>query len=137
MEEVYRRSEQVLEIGFNAGVGQCRDKGVEDIGEGASDRVLVGQGARIRFVLMRMIAMDLQFVDDAIGDRLNVGVLVAMAAAPWMAAFEAIRRRTGPSFYCQAQRRGRSGAEEGRGSLELCVFPVRCVACSAAVASAV
>jgi hypothetical protein len=39
MEEVHCRPEQVLEIGFDAGVRQCREEGVEDVGEGAANGV--------------------------------------------------------------------------------------------------
>ena len=125
MEEVHRRPEQVLEIGFDAGVRQRRDEGVEDVGERASDGVLIGQGTRIRLVLMRMIAVDLQFVDDAVGrgrgmERLEVGVLVDRHGGGSVDGGRAHRglrgekAADGPGLHRQAQRGGRSGAEEGR-----------------------
>ena len=37
VEEIDRRPEQVLEIGFEARVGECRDECVEDVDDGAGD----------------------------------------------------------------------------------------------------
>ena len=37
MEQVDRRPQQVLEIGFEARVRECRDECIEDVDDGASD----------------------------------------------------------------------------------------------------
>ena len=45
VEEIDRRPEQVLEVGFEAGVGQGRDQGVEDVGDGAGDGIALRAAA--------------------------------------------------------------------------------------------
>ena len=42
VEEIDRRPEQVLEVGFEARVAQRRDQRVEDVGDGAADGVGFG-----------------------------------------------------------------------------------------------
>jgi hypothetical protein len=44
VEEVDGRPEQVVEVGFEAGVGQGGDQGVEDVGDGAGDGLPSGSG---------------------------------------------------------------------------------------------
>ncbi len=67
VEEVDRRPEQVLEVGFEAGVAQRRDQGVEDVGDGAGDGLGFGQRSRVGLVLERAIAVELEFGEDVIG----------------------------------------------------------------------
>ena len=67
MEDVDGRPEQVFEVGFETGVGQRYDEGVEDVGDSAGDDLGFGQGPWIRFVLEGAIAVELEFVEDVIG----------------------------------------------------------------------
>ena len=67
VEEVDGRPEQIVEIGFEAGVAQGGDQGVEDVGDGAGDGVAFGQRSRIGFVLEGTIAVELEFGEDVIG----------------------------------------------------------------------
>ena len=67
VEEVDRRPEQRLEVGFEARVAERRDQRVEDVGDGAADGVGFGQRPRVRLVLERTIAMELQFGEDVVG----------------------------------------------------------------------
>ena len=67
MEEVDGRPEQVFEIGFEARVGERRDDGVEDVGDGAGDRSAFGQRSRIGLVLEGTVAVELKFGEDVIG----------------------------------------------------------------------
>ena len=69
VKEVDRRPEQVLEIGFEPRVVQRGDEGVEDVGDGASDRLAFGQRPRIGLVVEGTVAKELQFVEDVIGGR--------------------------------------------------------------------
>ena len=39
VEEIDGRPEQILEVGFEAGVAQARDEGVEDVGDGGGDGI--------------------------------------------------------------------------------------------------
>ena len=48
VEEIDGRPEQVVEVGFEAGVGQRRDEGVEDVGDGAGDGVALREAAADR-----------------------------------------------------------------------------------------
>ncbi len=43
MEEIDGRPEEIDEVGFEAGVFQGRDQGVEDVGDGPGDAVAFGQ----------------------------------------------------------------------------------------------
>ena len=52
VEEVHRRPQEIVEIGFETGFAQRRDESVEDVGERASDGGLVGQGTRVGLVLV-------------------------------------------------------------------------------------
>ena len=62
-----RRPQQLFEVGFEAGVAQCRDQGVENVGDGARDRLGLRQRPRVGFVLEGAIAVELEFVEDVIG----------------------------------------------------------------------
>jgi hypothetical protein len=42
MEEIDARPEEIVKVGFEAGVLECRDEGVKNVGEGAFDDALVG-----------------------------------------------------------------------------------------------
>ena len=42
VEEIDGRPKQVFEVGFEAGVRQGDDEGVEDVGRGAGDRIAIG-----------------------------------------------------------------------------------------------
>jgi hypothetical protein len=67
VEDVDGRPEQIFEVGFEAGVRQRYDEGVEDVGDRASDDLGFGQGPRIRFVPEGAVAVELEFVEDVIG----------------------------------------------------------------------
>ena len=77
VEEVDERPEQVVEVGFEPGVAEHAGEGVEDVGEAGPDHLVVGQRPRIGLVLMRTVAVQLQFEDDAVGRRGGVVGLVA------------------------------------------------------------
>ena len=67
MEDVDGRPEQIFKVGFETGVDQRYDEGVEDVGDSAGDDFGFGQGPWIRLVLEGAIAVELEFVEDAIG----------------------------------------------------------------------
>ena len=67
VEEIDGRPEQVFEVGFEAGVRQGDDEGVEDVGDGAGDALGFGQWPRVGFVLEGAIAVELEFGEDVIG----------------------------------------------------------------------
>ena len=67
VEEVDRRPEQIFEVGFEAGVGQGCNQGVEDVGDGAGDRARFGQWPRVGFVLEGAVAVELEFGEDVVG----------------------------------------------------------------------
>ena len=69
MEQVDGRPEQILEVGFEPGVAQRRDQGVEDIGDGAGDDLALGKRPRIGLVVEGTVAEELQFVEDVVGRR--------------------------------------------------------------------
>ena len=69
VEEVDRRPEQVVEVGFEARVGERRDQGVEDVGDGAGDGVGFGQRPWIGLVLEGTVAIELELGEDVIGGR--------------------------------------------------------------------
>ena len=62
-----RRPEQILEVGFEAGVAKASDEGVEDVGDGAGDGLSFGQRSRVGLVLEGAIAVELEFGEDVIG----------------------------------------------------------------------
>ena len=67
MEEIDGRPQEVVEVGFEPGVVEAADEGVEDVGDGAGDDARVGQRARIGFVLERPVAVELEFGQQVIG----------------------------------------------------------------------
>jgi hypothetical protein len=67
MEDINRRPEQVFEVGFKSRVAQGGNEGVEDVCDSATDCLGFGQLSRIRFVLERTVAEELQFREDLIG----------------------------------------------------------------------
>ncbi len=64
VEQVDRRPEQIVEIRFQPRIGKRADQRIEDVGDGASDAVALGQRARIGFVLEWSEAVELQLVED-------------------------------------------------------------------------
>ena len=69
VEEIGEGPEQVVEVGFEPGVAEHAGEGLEDPGKAGADHRLVGQRPRVRLVLMRTVAVHLQFEDDAVGRR--------------------------------------------------------------------
>jgi hypothetical protein len=67
MEQVDSGPPQVIEVGFEAGVTQRRDQGIEDVGDGATDEACLGQRAWIRLVLERTVAMELELGENMRG----------------------------------------------------------------------
>ena len=67
MEQVDGRPQQVLEIGFEAGVGERRDERIEDVDDGAGDDLGFRQRPRIGLVLEGTMAIELQLGEDVIG----------------------------------------------------------------------
>ena len=61
--------EQVVEVGFEAGVTQRRDQGIEDVGDGATDDAILGQRSRVGLVLEGAVAMEPELGEDVIGRR--------------------------------------------------------------------
>ena len=67
VEKIDSGPEQIFEVRFEAGVSEGGDKGVEDVGDGASDSPSFRQRSRVGFVLEGAIAMELEFVKEASG----------------------------------------------------------------------
>jgi hypothetical protein len=67
MEEIDCRPQQVLEVGFEASFAQGGDKGIEDVGDGASYDARFGEWSRVRFVLEGAITMKLELGEQVIG----------------------------------------------------------------------
>ena len=67
MEKIDSGPEQIFEVRFEAGVSEGGDKGVEDVGDGASDSPSFRQRSRVGFVLEGAIAMELEFIKEASG----------------------------------------------------------------------
>lgn len=67
VEEIDRRPEEIVEVGFEAGVFERGDQGVEDVGDGAGDAVAFREWARVRFVLEGAVAVELKFLEDMVG----------------------------------------------------------------------
>ena len=67
MEDVHRRPEQVLEVGFEASVGQRHHEGVEDVGDAAGEDVRFGKRPGIGLVVEGTVAIELEFVEDLVG----------------------------------------------------------------------
>jgi hypothetical protein len=64
VEQVDGRPKQVVKVGFEARVAQGRDKGVENVGNGARDGIAFRKRPRIGFIV---VAKELKFVEDVIG----------------------------------------------------------------------
>jgi hypothetical protein len=58
---------KILEVGFEAGVAQRGDQGVEDVGDSARDGVALGKRSWVRLVVEGTIAIELKLVKDVIG----------------------------------------------------------------------
>ncbi len=67
MEDVDGRPEEIVEVGFEACVFQRPDEGVEDVGDGAGDRIAVGKKPLVGFIVEGPVAMELKFVEDMVG----------------------------------------------------------------------
>src|SRR5258708_23745350 len=76
VEEIDGRPQEVLEVGFEAGFAQARDKGIEDVSDGGRDDKGFRQRSRVGFVLERAIAVKLEFGEDVIGRGCGVLRLV-------------------------------------------------------------
>ena len=61
VEEIDRRPEQILEVGFEASIAQGDDERVEDVGDGACDSLGFGQRSQVGLVLEGAIAIELEF----------------------------------------------------------------------------
>jgi hypothetical protein len=61
VEDIGDGPEQVVEIGFEARIGQCRNEGVEDVGHRSGHMVTVGQRSRIGLVTVGAPAIELEF----------------------------------------------------------------------------
>ena len=69
VEEIDGRPEQVLEVWFQASVGERRSQSVEDVPDRTGNRIGLGQRSWIRLVLGRTETIELEFVEDTIGWR--------------------------------------------------------------------
>ncbi|ABQ33700.1 hypothetical protein BBta_1481 [Bradyrhizobium sp. BTAi1] len=69
VKEVDCRPEQIWKVWLEPGVVQCGDQGVENVGNGASDRLTFGQRSRIGLVVEWTVAKELQFVENEVGRR--------------------------------------------------------------------
>ena len=67
VEEIGERPQQIGDVGFEAGVAEGPGEDVEQVGHRAFEEAAFGQGARIGLVLVRMMAEELEFLDDAGG----------------------------------------------------------------------
>ena len=67
VEDVDEGPEQVVEVGFEPGVAEHAGKRLDDAGEARPYYRVIGQRPWIRLVLMRTMAVHLQFEDDAVG----------------------------------------------------------------------
>ena len=67
VEEIDGRPEQLFEVGLEASVAQCGDEGVEDVGDGAGYSLRLRQRPRIGLVAERPEAIELEFMEDAVG----------------------------------------------------------------------
>jgi hypothetical protein len=67
VEQVDGRPKQVVKVGFEARVAQGRDKGVENVGNGARDGIAFRKRPRIGFIVEGTVAKELKFVEDVIG----------------------------------------------------------------------
>ena len=72
VEDVDDAPEQVFEIGFEASVLEGADEGVESVGDGGADQVILGQRPWIGFALERTVAVELEFFEEVGGRALGV-----------------------------------------------------------------
>ena len=108
VEEVHRRPQEIVEVGFETGFAERRDKGVEDVGQRASHGGLIGQGARVGLVLVRTAAVELQFVEEMAGGGRGVSGL----EVGW------VGERHGRSACCGRAHRGLCGDPFAAGRLD-------------------
>ena len=69
MEQVDGRPEQIVKVRLEPCVAQCRDQGIEDIGDGDGDHLALGKRAWIGLVVEWAVAEELQFGENVIGRR--------------------------------------------------------------------
>ena len=93
VEDVHRRPEQILEVGFEARIGERHHEGVEDVGDAAGEDVRFGQRPGIGFVLERTVAIELEFVEDLVGR--GCAVAAARSSSSWSVVIAAFLRRIG------------------------------------------
>lgn len=67
VEDVHCQPEQVLEVWFEAGVGQCHHDGIEDVGDAAGEDLCSGKRPGIGFVLEGRLAIELEFLEKLAG----------------------------------------------------------------------
>jgi hypothetical protein len=67
VEDVHHRPEQVLEVGFEARVGQRHHEGVEDVGDAARENVRFGKRPGVGLIVEGPVAIELEFVEDLVG----------------------------------------------------------------------
>ncbi len=80
MEGVDHRPEQIVQVGFEARVGERAGECVEDIGDGAGDLVAVGRGPRVRLVVEGLVPEELKLGDHLVGGRRGVlGFVIVVA----------------------------------------------------------
>ena len=65
MEEIDGAPEQLFEVGFEPRVFEHPGERIDDAGRARCTDLLVGQRARVGLVLVRTVAVHLQFEDDA------------------------------------------------------------------------
>ena len=61
------RPEEIVEVGFEAGVLQRSDQGVEDVGDGARDRIAIRQEPLVGFILEGAVAVELKLGEEMVG----------------------------------------------------------------------
>ena len=67
VEDVHGRPEEIVEVGFEAGVLQRSDQGVEDVGDGARDRIAIRQEPLVGFILEGAVAVELKLGEEMVG----------------------------------------------------------------------
>ena len=139
VEEIDRRPEQVFEIGLEPGVVQRRDERVEDVGDGAGDRLRFRQRPRVGFVLEGTIAVELQFGENALGwggrecaarsrgrrDRIVMALSFAGSAATFAAFMASEGGKQEPARTAQRRPKRSGGWRSGGYFVSRCKAPVR------------
>src|SRR4029077_12594302 len=69
VEEIDGRPEQIFEVVFEASVCERTDNRIEDVCDGAGNRVGLWQRSRIRRIRDGTVAVELEFGEDMIGRR--------------------------------------------------------------------